>query len=133
MPDRTPLGADEVARKDFSTAFRGYEQHEVRSYLGRVAAEVAAFTEREHLLRERLAEAEARPAPRQLNEDDLDAALGQEAARVLHTAREAAGEIRARAEEQVARLLREANDEGTRVRHEAERLLGVRTEEADRV
>jgi DivIVA domain-containing protein len=132
-PERTPIGVEDVARKEFSTGFRGYDQHEVRAYLGRIAAELAAATEREHLLRERLHVAEQKPAPNVIPEDDLDAVLGQEAARVLHAAREAAAEIRARAEEQVARLLREANDEGTRVRHEAERLLGVRTEEAERV
>ncbi|HEY5876249.1 MAG TPA: hypothetical protein VIT64_13160, partial [Ilumatobacteraceae bacterium] len=56
--------------------------------------------------------------------------LGEETARVLSTAREAAGQIRARAEEGAARLLREAQDESARVREEAELELAHRRHDA---
>jgi DivIVA domain-containing protein len=135
MADETLIGADEVARKHFATAFRGFDQYEVRAFLAQVAAELASLQERESSLRERLAGSGAEtPAPaaaRVFAEDELEAALGAETTRVLHAAREAAAEIRARAEESVARMLREANDEATRMRADAERLLANRTEEAE--
>jgi hypothetical protein len=46
--------------------------------------------------------------------------LGEEAARILSTAREAASQIKIRAEENGSRVLREATDEAQRVREEAE-------------
>ena len=131
MADEQPIGADDVARKQFATTFRGFDQHEVRAFLTQVAAELAALHEREKGLRERLVAAEATPPPREVGEDELEAALGVETTRVLHAAREAAAEIRARAEESVARLLREANDEAARMRSEAETVLSRRSEEAE--
>ncbi|MCU1485045.1 MAG: hypothetical protein JWN67_1791 [Actinomycetia bacterium] len=131
MADEQPIGADDVARKQFATAFRGFDQYEVRTFLAQVAAELGSLNERERALRERLAEAEAKPPPREVGEDELEAALGVETTRVLHAAREAAAEIRAKAEESVGRLLREANDEASRMRSEAETVLSLRTEEAD--
>src|SRR5688500_520408 len=131
MSDDQPIGADDVARKHFATAFRGFDQYEVRAFLAQVAAELASLHERERSLRERLAEALERPVQRPVGEDELEAALGVETTRVLHAAREAAAEIRAKAEESVARLLREANDEAGRLRGEAETVPARRTEEAD--
>jgi DivIVA domain-containing protein len=131
-----PIGADQVARKQFGTAFRGFDQYEVRAFLAQVAAELMSLQERERALRERLAMADessraTRPAGDPLSDDELEAAVGAETTRVLHAAREAATEIRARAEESVARMLREANDESTRMRTEAESLLARLTEEAE--
>lgn len=130
--DEVLLGAEEVATKEFRVTLRGFSQHDVRSFLAQVAAELAAAKERERLQRERLEAAEARSS-RLPSEDDLEAALGQEASKVLHAAREAAAEIRARAEEQVERLVREASGEGNRAQQEAESILARRTEEAERV
>src|SRR4051812_47003865 len=131
MADDQPIGADDVARKQFATAFRGFDQLEVRSYLAQIGAELASLREREKGLRERLAAAEAKKPTREIDADDLEAALGAEMTRVLHAAREAAAEIRAKAEESVARLLREANDEASKLRTDAEGVLARRTEEAD--
>ena len=127
------LGAEEVASKEFPVTFRGFDQHEVRAFLAQVAAELAAARERERLQRDRLEAAEARAASRVLTDDEIEAALGQEAGRVLHAARQAARDIRTRAEEQVARLVREASGEGSRVEQEAESLLARRSEEAEKV
>src|SRR4051812_50225378 len=131
MADEKPIGADDVARKQFDTAFRGFDQHEVRAYLARVATELASLQEREKGLRERLAALEAKPAPAPMAEDELENALGAETTRVLHAAREAAAEIRSRAEQSVARLLRETNDEVSRLKDEASTVLARRTEEAE--
>jgi len=131
MADDQPISADDVARKQFATAFRGFDQYEVRAFLARVATELASMQERERSLRERLTAAEVKVPTPELVEDELEAAFGAETMRVLHAAREAAAEIRAKAEESVARLLRESNDEAARLRGEAEGVLARRSEEAE--
>lgn len=133
MAEARPLGADEVAGRDFATGFRGFDQHEVRAFLGRLAAELAALQARERTLQERLAAAEARVVPPAMGETELEDALGVETARVLHAARAAAAEIRGRAEDQVARLLRDAGADASRMREEAGSVLAERTAEAERV
>ncbi len=126
------FNAAEVARKEFATGFRGFDQYEVRAYLARLAAEMGVLQERERGLRERLIEIERkRPSDRVLADEEIETALGVEATKVIHAAREAGAEIRARAEENVARLLREAQDEAQAMRTEASALLGARTEEAE--
>ena len=125
------LGAEEVASKDFPVTFRGFGQHDVRAFLAQVAAELAAARERERLQRERLEAAEARAAARTPTEQEIDAALGQEAGRLLHAARDGAAEILAKAKEEAARLVREATSEGVEAHKEAESLLARRTKEAE--
>jgi hypothetical protein len=58
----------------------------------------------------------------------VTALLGEEAARVLGTAREASSQIRLRAEEAATRLVKEASSDATRLREEAE-LEAVRRRE----
>jgi DivIVA domain-containing protein len=125
------LDAEGIARKQFSSAFRGFDQYEVRAFLGQVATTLATLREREKALRERIDASEARSTASSAEEFDLEAALGAETTKVLHAAREAATEIRSHAEESVARMLREASDEATTMRAEAEAILAKRTEEAD--
>ena len=87
-----------------------------------VAAELARLQEREKFL-EREVRTAQRAAPNAavaLDEEVVTRMLGEEAARILHTAREAATQIKVRAEEGAGRLLREATDEAQRVRQEAE-------------
>jgi cell division initiation protein len=125
------MDAEDIARKQFSTSFRGFDQYEVRAYLGEVATTMAALREREKALRDRIDAAEERTTASTTETFDLEAALGAETTKVLHAAREAAAEIRSHAEESVARLLREATDEAAAMRAEAESILATRTEEAD--
>jgi cell division initiation protein len=125
------MDAEDIARKQFSTGFRGFDQYEVRAYLGEVATTMAALREREKALRDRIDAAEERTTASTTDTFDLEAALGAETTKVLHAAREAAAEIRSHAEESVARLLREATDEAAAMRAEAESILATRTEEAD--
>ncbi len=87
-----------------------------------VAAEMARLQEREKFL-----ERELRTAQRgstnsvvALDEEVVTRMLGEEAARILQTAREAASQIKIRSEDGAARMLREATDEAQRLREEAE-------------
>src|SRR5688500_13118861 len=101
MADDQRLSADEVASRTFATSFRGLDANEVRAFLGRVADELRAAAEREAALSTRLAEAEERAASPDIDEDTLLRLLGDETARVMRSAREAATDLKAHAEESV--------------------------------
>lgn len=126
------LTADEIATRTFSSAFRGFSEAEVTAYLRRVADEIADARRRVADLEAALARAEAAAAaPRSLTEEELLDALGDETARLLHTARDAARDIRTKAEENAARMLAEARETAERLRGEADAVLAQRTDEAD--
>ena len=117
-----PSSPDAIAAAGFSTSRRGYDQTEVRDLLRMVAAEMARLQERERFL-----ERELRTAQRSstnsvvaLDEEVVTRMLGEEAARILQTAREAASQIKIRTEDAASRMLREATDEAQRLREEAE-------------
>ncbi|HAP77839.1 MAG TPA: hypothetical protein DCR14_17375, partial [Acidimicrobiaceae bacterium] len=119
-PDPSSPGA--VSTATFALSRRGFEQGEVRDFLRMVAAELARLQEREKYLERELRTAR-RSVPNAavaLDEEVVTRMLGEEAARILHTAREAASQIKTRSEEQAARLMREATDEAQRRREEAE-------------
>lgn len=126
------LNHDEVANRTFSSSFRGFAEAEVKAYLRRVADELADARRRESELEAALAQAEeAARTPRKLNDEELLDALGEETSRLLHTARDAARDIRTKAEENAARLLAAAQEDAQRIRDEAEALLGSRRAEAE--
>jgi cell division septum initiation protein DivIVA len=117
-----PSSPDAIASASFSTSRRGCDQTEVRDLLRMVAAEMARLQEREKFL-----ERELRTAQRgstnsvvALDEEIVTRMLGEEAARILQTAREAASQIKIRSEDGASRMLREATDEAQRLREEAE-------------
>ena len=122
-----------MARADFSSSFRGFDHTEVRSFLARVSGELRALIEREAELLDQIARAERRrPTPvEELDEQQLTQRLGAEAVRVLDAAREAAAQIRTKAEADAAAALAEAERTGGEIVAEAEALLGQRTEEAE--
>ena len=127
------LTPEEVSNRGFASAFRGVSETEVRNFLRRVADEVAAVRDRETELLEQVEALRAQlrnPLP--VTEEQLLDSLGEETARVLRSAQEAAEEIRSRAEERAAALVREAQDEAARLRETAEQEATARTEEADR-
>jgi DivIVA domain-containing protein len=128
-PHLTP---EEVARRTFASAFRGFDPTEVRAYLRRVSDELGVARERQRHLEHLLADAQkastAPPPP--LDEASLTAALGEETARVLHTARQAAVDIKAKAQENVERLLRQAHEDAARIREESEGIYAVKEAEA---
>lgn len=127
------LTPEEISNRGFASAFRGVSETEVRNFLRRVADEVAATRERETALLEQVEELRAQlrnPAP--VTEQQLLDSLGEETARVLRSAQEAAEEIRSRAEERAAALVREAQEESARLRETTEQELAARAEEAER-
>ncbi len=117
-----PSSPSAVASAAFTTSRKGFEQVEVREFLRMVAAELARLQERERFLDRELRTSQRSPSPATvtLDEELVTRMLGEEAARILHTAREAASQIKARAEDGASRLLRDATDEAQRLRHEAE-------------
>src|SRR4051794_10054920 len=123
------LTPQEVEEHSFSPARRGFDVEEVRAFLGDVAADLREAADRERTLAREVERLEARlrsqasvsaPSPEghrsgssgavELDEASLTAALGAEAASILRSAHQAADEIKARAEEQAAKLVRDATD-----------------------
>jgi DivIVA domain-containing protein len=117
-----PSSPSSVASAAFTSARKGFEQAEVREFLRMVAAELARLQERERFLERELRASQRSTSPSSiaLDEEMVTRMLGEEAARIIHTARDAASQIKIRAEDGAARLLREATDEAQRLREEAE-------------
>ena len=118
--DPPHVDADAVARKTFSSSFRGYDTDEVRAFLLELAEEIRAINEHASWLQVQLADAEERATSHvELDEDRLTALLGEETTRVLGTAREAAGAIVSRAESDAERVLSQAAEQANTMRSEA--------------
>jgi DivIVA domain-containing protein len=117
-----PSSPDAIASASFSTGRRGYDQNEVRDLLRMVAAEMARLQEREKFLERELRSAQtgSTHAAVVLDEEVVTRMLGEEAASILQSAREAAQQIKNRTEDSATRMMREAADEAQRVREEAE-------------
>jgi cell division septum initiation protein DivIVA len=86
-----------------------------------VAAELARLQERERFLENELRTMQTRgmSAPGRLDEETVTTLLGEEAARVLTTARDASAQIRERAEESATRLVKDAAEDAARIREAA--------------
>ena len=125
-----PSSPAAVSAASFNVSRRGFDQTEVRDFLRMVSAEMARLQERERFLESELKAMQTRgmSAPGMLDEEVVTALLGEEAARVLGTARGASSQIRLRAEEAATRLVKEASSDATRLREEAE-LEAVRRRE----
>ena len=117
-----PSSPAAVGSAQFSVVRRGFEQEEVRDLLRGVSAELARLQERERFLESELRANQTRglSAPGALDEEMVTALLGEETARVLTSAREAAKQQIARAAETAERLVREASSDAARIRQEAE-------------
>ena len=133
---------DEVAARTFPTSFRGFDPNVVREYLAEVAAALADAAAREDALRDDLARVRATLANPAIDESVLLEVLGDEAARVLQAAKDAAADIRRKADANAAIALDQAHSEAERIRSEAqaeadrvlrsaEGILAIRTGEAD--
>jgi DivIVA domain-containing protein len=121
-PEPSPLDATGIARRHFSTVRKGYDPTEVRAFLHELSEIVGRLQRGEAHQLDRAERAEARAElAEQLDEHRLVELLGAETARVLEAAREAAGDIRARAEDAAARMVRDAQGEAHAVVEEAER------------
>jgi cell division septum initiation protein DivIVA len=117
-----PSSPAAVGSAQFSVVRRGFEQEEVRDLLRGVSAELARLQERERFLESELRAMQTRglSAPGALDEEMVTTLLGEETARVLTSAREAAKQQIARAAETAERLVREASSDAARIRQEAE-------------
>ncbi|MFZ4720746.1 MAG: DivIVA domain-containing protein, partial [Ilumatobacteraceae bacterium] len=117
-----PSSPNAVSTATFATSRKGFDQADVRDFLRMVAAELARLQEREKFLERELRNAQrgTTNAAVALDEEVVTRMLGEEAARILSTAREAASQIKMKAEDHAARMLREATDEAQRLREEAE-------------
>jgi DivIVA domain-containing protein len=125
------LVPDEVARHTFASARRGFDPEEVRAYLESLAKGLRELAEREHEFRRELEDAERRAANPVIDEETLTSALGQETARVLHSAHEASNEMLAKAEAESDRLLNDAREEIAATEARVSAQLSDRTQEAE--
>jgi DivIVA domain-containing protein len=133
VPSTTSLSAEQVARRRFAVVRKGFDPADVEAFLEWVAAGIEAAGEREEDLRRRLAEAERRAANPEMDEATVTAVLGQETARIIRSAHDAAAEVTARATESAERILREAEERARSVEERAaaaERERAVQAEEA---
>ena len=131
--DQSRLTPEAIAYRSFSGSRRGISEAEVRDFLQEVAGELADAEDRERELRAKLDELEHRPPPkpRPLTEEEMLNQFGEETARVLRSAQEAAEDIRRHATEQAARTAQEAEDEAEGLRKAANNVMADRSREAD--
>ena len=117
-----PSSPAAVGSAQFTVTRRGFDTEEVRDFLRSVSAELGRLQERERFLESELRAMQTRgmSGPGVLDEETVTALLGEETARVLTVAREAAAQMRVRAAEAAERLVREANADAIRVREEAD-------------
>jgi DivIVA domain-containing protein len=130
MSPEPPLDATGIARRQFSTARKGFDPAEVRAFLHELADMVGRLQRGEAHERERAERAEERATlAEKLDQHRLVELLGEETARVLDAAREAAGDIRAKAEEAAARMVREAQVEARAISEQADHEAAARRTE----
>lgn len=127
-----PSSPAAVGSAQFDVVRRGYSQEEVRDFLRMVSAEMSRLQERERFLESELRSLQTRglSSPGVLDEETITTLLGEETARVLSVAREAAQQMRLRAAETAERLVREASADASRIRQEAELEAGRKREDA---
>lgn len=127
VPEPPALDPTELAGRKFGKARKGYEQAEVRAALGLAADALRVWQERDDRLQARIEQLEAAlEAANVLDDERVASLLGTEAVKVIQAAREAADEIRRRAEsdaeEAAATLRAELDAEADLARSETEQL-----------
>ena len=114
LPAPPELDPASLAASEFTRARKGLEATEVRAALGRAADALRTWEERDARMRERLTLLEQRlDESHELDEGRIAAVLGEETARIVTAARDAAAEIRTKAEQQAERLIRESEESAT--------------------
>jgi len=127
-----PVDADSIATKTFDTAFRGFDQTEVREYLTAISATLRQLSTEQDALLLRLSVAEQRAVPTaELDPSQLTQMLGEETARVLETALTSAEQIRGKADEHASTVLTAANREAAATRTAADEYAATVTEQSD--
>src|SRR5215207_3840143 len=121
MSPEPPLDATGIVLRHFSPARKGYDPAEVRGYLHELSDLVARLQRAEAHQLERAERAEARAElAEQLDQHRLIELLGEETARVLDAARQAASDIRTKAQESAARMVGDALEEAHKLVEQAE-------------
>ena len=117
-----PSSPAAVGAAQFTVGRRGFDQEEVRDFLRMVSAELARLQERERFLESELRSLQTHgvSTPGVLDEETVMRVLGEETARVLTAAREAASQMKNRASESADRIVREATADAARLRNDAE-------------
>ena len=131
LSSRPAFLPDEVARREFATVFRGYDPAEVRSFLNQLSEQIVETADRVAELQKVLTETQERVKNPELTEEMVTSLLGEQTAQILRSARDAAKDVREKADEEAGQQLRDAHEVSTRMREEAEALLADRTTEAE--
>lgn len=127
-----PSSPSAVAGATFGSARRGFDPSEVRDFLRMVSAEMARLQERVVFLERELKDSKHnRPmVTSEMTEATIAGLLGEETARIVEAAREAAHKIKLRSEESAGRIVREASEEAARIREETELECSRRRQDA---
>ncbi|MFZ4667930.1 MAG: DivIVA domain-containing protein, partial [Microthrixaceae bacterium] len=133
IPDPPDLAPEDLSAVEFGRSRKGYEPVEVTALLGRAADAIRAWQERDRRLQDRVVSLAADlDAAQVIDEDRITAALGEETARIIAAARDAASEIRSRAEQEAARLVEEADAAADETRSAAIEETAAARSEAER-
>ncbi|CAB4709859.1 unannotated protein [freshwater metagenome] len=129
-----PIDPDRILDKTFATVKKGVDPVEVQRYLLKISNQLKAAQERVAELERQVEQSRRQSAEHDpIDPSNLTKLLGEETTRVLDAAQSAAAEIRAKAEENVARLLRDSREETIRLREETDALVARRREEAEQI
>ncbi len=132
IPGHPRYDPAKVAGASFDTVRRGFDEVQVRSFLGDLASSLRASHEVEDRLRRELARLEAQVGVAETIDDTmLVERLGEEAAKILNAAREAAATRIQRADEDAAATAERAYRHAADVRARADRVLEEKVAEAE--
>lgn len=131
LSSRPAFLPDEIARREFASAFRGYEPAEVRTFLNQISEQFSELADRVAEMQLQLNDSQNRAEAPELDEETVTRLLGSQTAQILRSAREAANEMRFKAEEEVSASLRDAHEASTRMRTEAETFHDTHIAEAE--
>jgi len=130
-PQPDPSDPAAVASAGFSNARKGFDPDEVRTFLTAVGAEIERLKTRLARTESELAVARSNGGDLgQLDDETVARMFGDETASVLRAAREAATQIRVRAEQVASELVEEATGDAARIRESAEEDASRRRSEA---
>ncbi|MFN8050471.1 MAG: DivIVA domain-containing protein [Acidimicrobiales bacterium] len=116
----SPIDPGEAANREFTRVRKGFDPAEVRALLVKLTDEVRRLRAREEELSADLERREAVSTDfDHLDPAAISRALGDETVRIIDTAREASEEIRAKAEENAGRVVRDAHERASRLTREA--------------
>lgn len=132
LSSRPAFLPDEVARREFATVFRGYDPAEVRSFLNQLSEQIVETADRVAELQKLLSDTQDRAKNPELTEEMVTSLLGEQTAQILRSAREAAKDVREKADEEAGQQLRDAHEVSTRMREDAETYYTDRTAEAEK-